>query len=180
MLTIEQTVLVVIDMQGKLAQIMPDKATLFANLHRMIEGAKILGLPILWTEQVPDKLGPTTPELSELLIEVAQPISKSAFSCCNEPTFAAQLAALNRSQFLLTGIETHICVYQTSRDLLKQGHEVHLISDAVSARFVHNKEIGLARAKSEGACLSSTEMALFELMQVAEGQAFKAIAKLVK
>lgn len=177
---LEETALVVIDVQGKLAQLMAQKDVLFANLHRMIEGAKILEIPILWTEQVPEKLGPTTPEIGQLLAETTQPISKVCFSCWGDQTFLAQAKALPRSQFLLAGIETHICVYQTARDLLAHGYEVHVVADAVSSRAAANKQIGLQRMKDDGAVITSTEMALFELMQVAEGPKFKAITRLVK
>jgi nicotinamidase-related amidase len=180
MLTIDTTALVVMDVQGKLAQLMFEKEILFANLQRMIEGAKILDIPILWTEQVPQKLGPTNPEISDRLGGVAQPISKTCFSCCGEDAFMAQAAALNRRQFLLTGIETHICVYQTARDLLGLNYEVHVVTDAVSSRIASNKQVGLQRMNKAGAVLTSTEMALFELMGAAEGDQFRAITRLVK
>lgn len=180
MLKIDQTALLVIDVQGKLAQVMDNKENLFTNLDRIIRGAKVLDLPIIWTEQVPDKLGPTTPALAELMVDVAHPISKATFSCCGVQPFMAQLAALNRSQVLVTGIETHICVYQTSVDLLAKGYEVQLVTDAVSSRAAANRQLGIDRIKEAGATLTSTEMALFELLQVAEGEKFKAIAKIVK
>jgi len=180
MLTIDNTALIVIDVQGKLAELMYERETLFTNLHRIIEGAKVLGLPMLWTEQVPEKLGPTRPEIGELLLDQTEPIRKSSFSCCGEPVFADHLMALNRSQFLIAGIETHICVYQTVRDLLGRGYEVHVVTDAVSSRAAANRQIGLDRMRAAGAYLTSTEMALFELMQVAEGDQFRAITKLVK
>ena len=180
MLKIDTTALIVIDVQGKLAQLMFEKEILFANLHRMIEAAKILDIPILWTEQVPQKLGPTTPEISDRLAGVAEPISKTCFSCCGDDAFMAQLANLNRRQFLLTGIETHICVYQTARDLLANNNDVHIVTDAVSSRIAPNKQVGLQRMHEAGAVLSSTEMALFELLGAAEGDQFRAITQLIK
>lgn len=180
MLTLNNTALIVIDVQGKLAQLMAQKETLFANLKRMIEGAQILNIPIVWTEQVPDKLGETTPELKEMLVETTQPISKVSFSCCGNETFMTELKRLNRKQALLTGIEAHICVYQTALDLLNMDYEVHVVADAVSSRAAENKQIGLARMQEAGARLTSTEMALFELLRVADGPQFKAITKLVK
>jgi len=180
MLTIDNTALVVIDVQGKLAQLMVQKETLFANLKRMIQGAQTLEIPILWTEQVPEKLGDTTPEIKALLVQTAQPISKVSFSCCGNAPFMAQLAALQRGQILLTGMETHICVYQTALDLRRRGYEVQVVADAVSSRAAENKQIGLERMKEAGARLTSTEMALFELLRAAEGPKFKEIAKIVK
>jgi nicotinamidase-related amidase len=180
MLTIENTVLLVIDVQGKLAQLMHQKETLFANLRRVIKGAQVLELPILWTEQVPDKLGETTPEIGELLVETAKPISKVSFSCCGNASFMAGLKQLERRQVLLTGIETHICVYQTALDLLNMDYEVQVVADAVSSRTAENKQIGLERMEEASARLTSTEMALFELLRIADGPQFKTIARLVK
>lgn len=180
MLTIDNTTLLVIDVQGKLAQLMYRKEALFDNLQKIIKGAKVLELPIIWTEQVPEKLGPTLPEINQLLVGVAEPISKASFSCCGHAPFMARLQALNRQQILMTGIETHICVYQTTVDLLNQGHEVQVVADAVSSRTVENRQIGLDRIKEAGASLTSTETALFELLRVAEGPQFKEISKIVK
>jgi nicotinamidase-related amidase len=180
MLTINNTALLVIDVQGKLAQLMDQKEELFANLKKIIKGAQVLELPLIWTEQVPKKLGATTPEIAELLVDSAQPISKASFSCCGVQPFMAALEQLNRRQILVTGIETHICVYQTALDLLAQGYEVHLVVDAVSSRRAENKQIGLDRMNEAGATLTSTEMALFELLRVAEGDKFRQIARIVK
>ncbi len=180
MLKTDQTVLVVIDVQGKLAQVMHEKEALFANLEKIIKGAQVLGLPLIWTEQAPEKLGPTSPEIAALLASQAKPIAKSSFSCCGHPPFMEALKMLNRRQVLLTGIETHVCVYQTALDLLTAGYEVQVVTDAVSSRTAENKHIGLERMKTAGAALTGVEMALFELLRVAEGPQFKEIAKIVK
>ncbi len=180
MLTVNNTVLLVIDVQGKLAQLMQQREILFANLECIIQGSKVLELPIIWTEQVPDKLGATIPAIAELMLDVARPISKATFSCCGVAPFNEQLAATGCKQLLVTGIETHICVYQTCVDLLAQGYEVHLVTDAVSSRIAENRQLGIERIKAAGATLTSTEMALFELLKIAEGPRFKEIAKIVK
>jgi nicotinamidase-related amidase len=180
MLNIDNTMLMVVDVQGKLAQLMDQKETFFANLERMIKGANVLDLPIIWTEQVPEKLGETTPHIKELLVDRAEPISKSSFSCCGNAPFMDTFKALNRKQILMTGIETHICVYQTTLDLLNLGYEVQVVSDAVASRMGPNKQIGLERMQEAGATLTSTEMALFELLRIAEGDKFRQITKIVK
>jgi len=180
MLNLDTTALVVIDVQGKLAQLMHQKVSFFANVERMIKGAQILNLPIIWTEQAPDKLGQTIPQLRQPLQETTQPIAKISFSCCGNPPFMEQLKSINKSQVLITGLETHICVYQTVRDLLDIGYEVQVVADAVSSRTAENKQLGLERMKEAGATLTGTEMALFELLRVAEGPEFKAVSKLVK
>ena len=180
MLTLNNTALVVIDVQGKLAQLMSQKETLFENLQKIIKGAQVLELPIIWNEQLPEKLGPTAPEIAQLLTNTTQPIAKSSFSCCASPPFMAGLKATQRKQVLLTGIESHVCVYQTCLDLLNLGYEVQVVTDAVSSRTAENRQIGLERMKEAGATLTSTEMALFELLRVAEGPQFKEITKIVK
>jgi len=178
-LTAENTVLAIVDVQGKLAQLMPDKESLFANLRRMVQGARVLGVPILWAEQNPAALGPTISELSELLDE-EQPVSKMTFSCMGAPEFAAALQACGRQQVLLTGIEAHICVYNTAADLLSAGYEVHVVEDAMGSRVAANKAVGVRRMCMEGAFLSSTEMCLFEMMKSAEHPRFRDIQAIVK
>ena len=180
MLNVDNTALLVIDVQGKLAQLMYQKDNLFANLEKIIRGAQVLEIPIIWTEQVPEKLGQTTPAIARLLVKSAEPISKASFSCCGIKPFVNQLQALQRHQILITGIETHICVYQTAIDLLDMGYEVQIVADAVSSRTAENRQLGLERLKETGAIITSTEMALFELLRIAEGDKFRQITKIVK
>jgi len=171
--------LVVVDVQGKLAELMHDKETLFKNIRILIQSAKILDIPILWCQQVPAALGPTVPEIAELL-GGCEPVNKSSFSCCLCEEFNNKLEELGRKQVLLCGIETHVCVYQSAVDLIERDYEVDVIADAVSSRTQANKEIGLNRIAAEGARLSSTELALFEILKSADHPHFKQIAKLVK
>ncbi len=180
MLNQANTALVIIDVQVKLAQVMLQKEALIDALQRLVRGAQVLNLPILWNEQLPEKLGPTVPEVAELLAESTQPIAKASFSCCGNPPFMQALKTANRQQILLAGIESHVCVYQTGLDLLNLGYEVHVVADAVSSRTPENRQLGLTRLQQAGAALSSVEMALFELLRVAEGPQFKEIAKIVK
>lgn len=113
MLRIENCCLVVVDVQGKLARLMHDKETLFANIQILIKAAKILGVPVLWCQQAPQALGATLPEIAELLDD-NEPIDKFCFSCCDNDRFNSGLEELNRKQILLCGIETHVCIYQTA------------------------------------------------------------------
>jgi nicotinamidase-related amidase len=179
MLTRNNTALIVIDVQGKLARLMHEKEALFQNLQRLIKGAQALHIPILWTEQNPEGLGPTIPEIAGLLSE-ATPSPKISFSCCGDDSFTQKLKATGRKQFLIAGIETHICVYQTARDLLNDSYGVEVVVDAVSSRTQANKEIGLEKMRDAGARMTSTETALYELLQVAKGDQFKEILKIVK
>jgi len=148
-LKIENSLLVIVDVQGKLAQLMFEKEKLIANLVRMVKGARILGIPILWNEQNPAGLGSTIPELTGLLTAL-QPQPKMTFSCCGNPAFMDELRRSGRRQVLLVGIEAHICVYQTAAELLQLGYEVHLVSDAVSSRTLENKQVGIERLRAQG------------------------------
>jgi nicotinamidase-related amidase len=179
MLEIENCCLVVVDVQGKLAQLMYDKQFLFNNIQILIKASKILDIPILWCQQCPDSLGLTIPEIAELLTG-NEPINKSSFSCCGEKSFNAKLRALNCGQIILCGIEAHVCIYQTAVDLLRKGYEANVIADAISSRTLDNKNIAVSRMAAEGVKISCTEMALFELLKTAEHPQFKQIAKLVK
>ena len=178
-LTEEQALLVVIDIQGNLARAMDDKEALFANAARMIAGAQVFGLPVVVTEQTPEKLGTTIPELAPLLRGIA-PIRKEGFSCCAVPAFLDALADAGRRQILLSGIEGHICVYQTAMDLIEAGYEVHVVADAVPSRTARNRRLALERLAREGATITSTETVLFELLKTAADPRFKAIFRLVK
>jgi nicotinamidase-related amidase len=179
MLTVENSLLVVIDIQGTLAQKMHDKPFFIENLKKMIKGAHILDVPLLITEQIPQKLGPTLPEIAALFPDF-QPIPKASFSCCGEPEFMKKFNAIVRKQILLTGIEAHVCVYQTAIELQSLGYEVHLLTDCVSSRTGENKLTAIERMKTEGIKLTTAEMALFELMKVAEGDKFREMVKVVK
>ncbi len=168
-----------IDVQGKLAQVMHEKDALLDNLRRLISGIRILEIPVVWMEQTPDKMGPTVPEIAELLKEET-PVAKSSFGCCQEEKFMKRLKELGRTQVLIAGIETHVCVYQTAKVLAERGYEVEVVADCTSARTPSNKAIGLDRMKTAGAHITSVEMALFELLKTAEHPKFKDILKVVK
>jgi nicotinamidase-related amidase len=179
MLKPDNTALVLIDVQGKLASLMHQREQLYRNLEILIRGAQVLDLPILWLEQYPQGLGPTIPEVAGLL-QGQKPLAKVCFSACGLPEFSQALAGCGRRRVLLAGIEAHICVYQTCRDLLDQGYGVEVVGDAVSSRTPENKQTGLDRMAQAGAMLTSVEMALFELLRMAGTPQFKEIARLVK
>jgi nicotinamidase-related amidase len=179
MIDSKHTLLLVVDIQGKLAAIAHDSAMLLRNARILVEGAKTLGLPIVYTEQYPKGLGSTEPGLAELLTDATR-IEKDSFSCCGAFDFEVKLTELHKTDILLCGIEAHVCVYQTACDLLGLGYNVHLVTDAVSSRSAANRELGIRVMESLGAKLTSTEMALFELLQVSGTEEFKTISKLVK
>jgi nicotinamidase-related amidase len=172
-------VLISVDIQEKLARVMDGRESLVENNCKLVDGFQALGLPILVTEQIPAKIGPTVPELSEKLAG-AGPVVKESFSCWGEPAFRERLESLSRRQAVLTGIECHVCVYQTALDLMANGYTVHLVTDAVSSRTPANRDVGIAAMKSAGAHLTSTEMVLFELLRTAADPRAREIFKIVK
>jgi len=179
MLKKEEAVLVLIDIQGKLAQVVEESALVVSNIATMVQGAKLLELPILWLEQYPKGLGPTDERVAEHLTD-EKPIEKNTFSAYDTEEFVQALEQTGRKKILLAGIEAHICVYQTAAQLLENGYEVEVLADCVSSRTASNREIGIQKMMQLGARVTSVEMALFEMQQVAKGDAFKAISKLVK
>jgi nicotinamidase-related amidase len=179
MLEIKKSSLVIVDVQSKLANLMDNKEPLFANVEILIKTAKALEIPILWCQQNPKGLGPTLPQIAELL-DGDEPIDKFSFSCCGDENFVEQLKKSGRKQIILCGIETHVCIYQTAMDLLDRDYEVNLVADAVSSRSAENKHIALQRLSAEGAYMSSTEMTIFELLKTAKHPKFKELAKLIR
>ena len=179
MLNVENTVAVCIDMQVKLAQVMNRKEDLFKNMRMFLSGLRVLGVPIIVTEQNPRGLGPTIPDVSEILPGVS-PIIKMSFSCCGESAFMSALDQTERKYVLLVGIETHVCVYQTAIELIDRGYAVEVVSDCIGSRTAENKTIGMDKMKSYGIELTSAETVLFELLKTAESPKFREIAKIVK
>jgi nicotinamidase-related amidase len=175
-------VLVIIDVQERMMPVIDAAADVERNIDRLIRGCHIIGVPILLTEQYPKGLGATVASVRRALEDAGgyKPIEKSCFSAHGCAGFEAELDALDRTQVLLAGVETHVCVYQTAMDLLRDEYDVTIIADAVSSRTAQNKAIALDRLSAEGVKLSSTEMALFELLVEAGTDEFRTISKLVK
>ena len=180
MLTTDNSVLLVMDVQGKLATLVHEHEQMLANIERLIKSAEILGVPILWTEQAPDKIGETIDPVKHLLFPMIKPIIKRSFSCYGSEEFKKALKNINRRQILITGIETQVCVYQTARDLPRHGYNVQVIADAVSSRTQANKDIALARMRDEGITLTSAEMALCEWLGGADHPKFREVMANIK
>lgn len=178
MLKRDNSILVFIDVQGRLAERVDGSEALFANLRRLLTGMQALDVPVIVTEQLPEKLGPTRTEFQEWITE--PPISKSSFDCCGEPAFFLSLEQTGRKQIILCGIETHICVYQTALQLMASGHKVYVVADAVSSRDPANKAGAIRRLEHEGVRMTGTESVLFELLGDAKDPAFKAILRIVQ
>ncbi len=178
-LAVDNTVLVIVDVQEKLWRAIYEKEKLLDNLQRLINGLHVLGVPVIMTEQYPHGLGQTLPEIVALLPNI-KPIAKLSFSCCGDENFRREFKALDRKQVLITGIESHVCVYQTAIDLLNSGYTVQAVADCISSRTPENRELGLHRMESAGGKLTGVEMVLFELLRIAGSEQFRAISKIVK
>ncbi len=179
MAKIDQACLVIVDVQGKLAQVMHEKEALFEQVAILVKAFSELNRPILWCQQVPEALGPTVEPIQSLLSGL-QPINKACFSAWKCADFRSQFENSDCSQVVLCGIESHICIYQTARDLLVNKFQVEVVADAVSSRTLENKAVGLERIREHGGQITSVEMVLFDLLETAEHSAFRALAKLIK
>ena len=179
MLNTVEAILILVDFQGRLAEIVDRKDLIVPNALHMIKGCQALEIPILTTVQVPEKLGTLIPELLDALDGV-EPIAKTAFSALREPDFMTALAHTSRKQVLLMGIEAHVCVLQTGLDLLNAGYQVHVLSDGIFSRTAENQSLALQRLSAAGATITSVEMALFELIRTSNHPAFRTISRLVK
>lgn len=179
MLDRHKAALVVIDVQEKLFAVMDGRDRLLERTLQLIRGCQVMGLPVVWSEQYPEGMGPTLQPVAAL-IESVQPMPKKAFSLVGDDAIRKHIQSLGRKQFILAGIEAHVCVYQTAVDLLELGHEVEVVSDAVSSRGADNRRIGLERVRRAGASITSVETVLFELLRRAEGPRFKQILSIVK
>jgi nicotinamidase-related amidase len=173
----QDTALVVVDVQEKLMPLVAGSKRIVWNLRRLLDGAQAVGLKVLATEQYPQGLGPTVPELAGRLGSIP---SKSTFSCGGCEPFAAALEELGASKVMVSGIEAHVCVQQTVLDLLAGGYRVYVPVDAVGSRYAIDYETGLKRMESAGATLTTTESALFEWCQVSGTPTFKKISALVR
>ena len=179
MLNVLDSVLVMVDFQGRLAQIVDRSELVLPNALRMIKGCQALEVPILPTVQVPEKLGPLMPEIADVLGGV-EPIAKAVFSALREPDFMVQLDQTSRKQILLMGIEAHVCVFQTGLDLLDTGYQVQVLSDGVFSRTKENHDLALQRLHEAGATLTSVEICLFEMIRTSKHPEFRTISQLVK
>jgi nicotinamidase-related amidase len=173
----QDTVLVVVDVQEKLMPLIAGSRRIIWNLRRLLDGAEATGLRVLATEQYPQGLGPTVPELAGRLGDIP---SKTAFSCAGCGPFSERLEASGASKVMVSGIEAHVCVQQTVLDLLAAGYHVYVPVDAVGSRYPIDYETGLKRMESAGATLTTTEAALFEWCQQSGTPTFKKISALVR
>jgi nicotinamidase-related amidase len=184
LLNSNHTVLLVVDIQDKLLPVVIQPEAMTHHVGILLQSAKALDIPVVVTEQYPQGLGATVPELVAYLPESAQTFAKTAFGCLGDAAIANHLASLKasqgRNQVIVCGLEAHVCVSQTVQQLIDAGFEPHVVQDAVSSRRPDNLMLGLAKMNQSGAILTGTEMALFELLADAQHPQFKALQALVK
>lgn len=176
-MTAGDTGLLVIDVQEKLLSKFTDRDALVRNVALLIDGARLVGVPVVATEQYPKGLGPTVTVLAERLPE--RP-GKVAFSCCAVPSVLEAFQRQARPKVVLAGIETHVCVQQTALDLLARGFQVYVAADAVASRYAIDHEYALRRMERAGAVLITAETAVFEWVGGADHPNFKAVSKLIQ
>jgi nicotinamidase-related amidase len=172
----ERAALVVVDVQEAFRKALPDFERVAGNAATLIRGASAMDIPIVLTEQYPQGLGETVPEVTEHLPADAERLEKVRFSAAEAEGFDLE----GRGQAIVCGIEAHVCVNQTVLDLLDRGVEVHLATDAVGSRTEENRQLGVHRAERAGAVLTSVETALFELLGGSDAAEFKEVQALVK
>ena len=175
----ELSVGLVIDIQEKLFPHMDQKEELLRRTAILLEGFKVLQIPMVITEQYPKGLGPTLEPIS-LVLDNASVLEKISFSCCGEAAFSDKLKSLGRSTVIICGIEAHVCVLQTVVDLVEQAYEVMVVEDCISSRNPTDLRVAVERMRSEGAVITTCESVLFELARMAGTEEFKAISRLVK
>lgn len=175
----EGAALVIIDVQEKLFPSIFEKEKVLNNTLKLIQFAKIINMPIVLTEQYPRGLGQTIPEIKEIIPEI-KPVEKVEFSCFGSEKFRSLLRDLGAKTLIIAGIETHICVAQTSLEGLSNGYRICVVSDATSSRSLEDKNVALERMRQSGIIVASTEMIIYELLRVAGTQEFREALKLIK
>ncbi len=175
----DQSAAIVVDIQERLFPHIHEHEQLAANVIRLIQGLKILDIPMWVTQQYTKGLGPTIQPVREALGEF-QPLEKMTFSCCGTPGLMDTLKQSGRKNIVLFGIEAHVCVLQTTLDLLESGMQPVIVEDCISSRRLNDKQVAVARMRQEGAVITTYESLLLELCVEAGTEMFKAISRIIK
>ena len=180
MLSAEGCVLLVVDVQEAFAGAIHEIERVVERSRVMIEAAKLLGLPIVATEQYPKGLGRTVEVLQGAMGEEQRYFEKLTFSCCGEEAVREAIVGTGRREVLLVGIEAHVCVAQTALDLQAMGLRPFVAVDAVSSRRQSDAEVALERLARAGVALTTTEAAIMEMTVWSKHEAFKGISRLIR
>jgi nicotinamidase-related amidase len=176
----ESSLVLVVDVQERLFVAMPEqtRARLVKNAEILLEAAKILGVKVLASEQYPKGLGPTIEPIRAKL--EAAPLAKVEFDACGDPHVSRAIGAARARSVIVIGMETHVCVFQTARELARRGYVTHVVADAVASRTEENRVAGLALCERAGAVVTVTEALVFDWLRAAGTDAFKQVSKLVR
>jgi nicotinamidase-related amidase len=175
----DRTAALIIDFQERLFPFIHENEKLLRNVPILVEGLKVLGIPIFVTEQYVKGLGPTVEPIAASLGDIKR-IEKVSFSCCDEPRLMEGIAVFAKENIIIAGIESHVCVLQTVIDLLRNGYHPIVVEDCISSRRENDKRIAIERMRKEGAVITTYESVLFELLRYSGTEQFKTISKLVK
>lgn len=177
--TKDYSAVLLVDYQERFVPVLSENDETVKNIKLLLSGANIYKVPIIVSEQVPEKLGKTISDFKEHLGS-AKFFSKKTMSCCGESGFLEELKSKSIKKVAVCGIEAHVCVLQTSLDLIHNGFQVHLATDAISCRLPQNKPIAIEKIKSAGGVISSVETILFEMAYEAGSDEFKRLQQLFK
>lgn len=176
----ENSLLVIVDVQGKLMNVMSNSEKCLAKVRLLANALTLMNVPVIVTEQYPKGLGATVDAVREVLGENTPFIEKSAFSCCGADEFNNKIIEADRKNIILCGVESHVCVLQTAVALLNKGYDVTLAADAASSRCENDKELALSYLRHKGVSVLSTESIIFALLKDSKHPAFKAVSALLK
>lgn len=180
MLNSENALLAVVDVQGKLAEVVAESSERLAKVITLARGCKMLGMPVLLTAQAPQKIGSTTPALRSILQNEPE-MPRFSFNILADSGFRKALEETEKKQVILCGYESHICIYQSALALAEEGWQVFLVEDAVSSRSLNDKRVALAElARNPAIHLFTLEMLLFALLKDARHPAFKDLSRLIR
>lgn len=178
----EDSLLLCVDIQDRLlaAMVEPARSRMLDNVEHLLNTSEMLDIPVMYTEQYPVGLGPTTEQIKSALPKTARYFDKTRFSCCSDEQFSEALRDTHKRQVVITGMETHICVIQTALELLADGYQVFVVDDAVCSQRMAHWKSALHRLRHAGAVVAPTESILFEWLSDADNAHFKAVSALLR
>lgn len=179
-LTPKNSALLIVDVQEKLFPLVEHPCEMLDKGLLLIEGCKLLDVPVVLSEQYPKGLGHTIQPIRERVGEEVPCFAKTTFSCTSTPLILAAIKEFKKTDWILMGIEAHVCILQTARGLLEEGFSVTVANDAISSRSIYDFSTAIAELRDMGARISSVETIIFELMQDSKHQNFKAVSELIK
>ncbi|MCW8092725.1 isochorismatase family protein [Alteromonas sp. ASW11-130] len=179
MITAETSGLLIIDVQGKLAELVSNSQSMMTNISKLVKSCEILSIPIVILEQNPHGLGPTAPAIKNS-VQSFNPIEKHSFNALDEEHIKSRIQTLNKQNWLVAGIEAHICVYQTVKGLLGEGFSVEVVADCISSRHQPCIQLAIENMRRVGANITTLEMAMFEVMKSSKNEYFRDVLNIIK